>query len=87
MNSDAGRDHWGDTFSVMMACGAMRMGQVIGQSDARGAHVADRPLSPEDVTATVYHHLGIDRSLSFPGFDGRPLYIVERGEPIRELVG
>jgi uncharacterized protein (DUF1501 family) len=87
MNRDAGRDHWGRAFSVLMACGCMRMGQVIGQTDARGASVVDRPLSPEDVTATVYHHLGIDgRRLSFPGFDGRPLYVVERGEPIRELV-
>ena len=88
MNKDAGRDHWGRTFSVMMACGSMKMGQVVGRSDAKGEGVADRPLSPEDVTATVYHHLGIDgRNLSFPGYDGRPLYVVERGEPIRELVG
>lgn len=88
MNKDAGRDHWGRAFSVLMACGSMRMGQVIGRSDARGESVADRPVGPEDVTATVYHHLGIDaRELSFPGYDGRPLRVVERGEPIRELIG
>ena len=88
MNKDAGRDHWGRTFSVMMANGSMRMGQVIGRSDARGESVADRPISPEDITATVYHHLGIDaRRLTFPGYDGRPLYVVEQGEPIRELIG
>ena len=88
MNRDAGRDHWGRTFSVMMANGAMKMGQVIGRSDALGESVVDRPISPEDVTATVYHHLGIDaRNLTFPGFDGRPLYVVEHGEPIRELIG
>ena len=49
MNADAGRDHWGDTFSVLMGCGAMKMGQVIGKSNARGEYVVDRPISPQDV--------------------------------------
>jgi hypothetical protein len=88
MNKDAGRDHWGHTFSVLFGCGSMRMGQVIGRSSARGEHVIDRPVSPQDVAATVYHHLGIDaRSITFDDRAGRPTYLVERGEPIRELVG
>jgi len=88
MNSAAGRDHWGHTFSVMLSGGRYPMGQVVGASDARGAYVADRPLHPEDVAATVYHHLGIDgRRVSFPDRAGRPLYLVEKGKPIRELTG
>jgi uncharacterized protein (DUF1501 family) len=88
MNKDAGRDHWGNTFSVLMGCGSMRMGQVIGRSSARGEHVVDRPVSPQDVAATVYHHLGIDaRSVTFADRTGRPTYLIEDGEPIRELVG
>jgi hypothetical protein len=88
MNKDAGRDHWGHTFSVLFGCGSMRMGQVVGRSSARGEHVVDRPVSPQDVAATVYHHLGIDaRSVTFDDRAGRPTYLVERGEPIRELVG
>jgi hypothetical protein len=88
MNKDAGRDHWGHTFSVLMGCGSMRMGQVIGRSSARGEHVVDRPVSPQDVAATVYHHLGIDaRSVTFEDRAGRPTYLIEKGEPIRELVG
>jgi uncharacterized protein (DUF1501 family) len=88
MNKDAGRDHWGHTFSVLIGCGSMRMGQVIGRSSARGEHVVDRPISPEDVAATVYHHLGIDaRSVTFPDRAGRPSYLLEKGEPIRELLG
>jgi hypothetical protein len=88
INKDAGRDHWGRTFSVLMACGGMRMGQVIGRSSARGESVVDRPIIPQDVAATVYHHLGIDaRSTAFEDHSGRPLYLVESGEPIRELVG
>jgi len=64
------------------------MGQVVGASDEHGAYVADRPFSPEDIAATVYHHLGIDgRSVTFPDRTGRPLYLVEAGNPIRELVG
>jgi hypothetical protein len=88
MNKDAGRDHWGNTFSVLMACGSMRMGQVIGRSSARGEHVVDRPVSPQDVAATVYHHLGIDgRSVTFEDRTGRPTYLIENGAPIRELFG
>jgi hypothetical protein len=88
MNKDAGRDHWGNAFSVLMGCGSMRMGQVIGRSSARGEHVVDRPVSPQDVAATVYHHLGIDAgSVAFADRAGRPTYLVESGEPIRELVG
>jgi Protein of unknown function (DUF1501) len=88
MNRDAGRDHWGKTFSVLMGCGSMKMGQVIGKSSARGEYVVDRPISPQDVAATVYHHLGIDgRSITFPDRTGRPTYLIENGEPIRELVG
>lgn len=87
MNSAAGRDHWGHSFSVLMSGGGLRMGQVIGKSDARGAYVSERPLHPEDVAATVYHHLGIDaRETSLPDQIGRHRYLVERGEPIRELL-
>ena len=88
MNSAAGRDHWGKTFSVLFAGGGLRMGQTIGASDGRGAYVTERPLNPEDVAATVYRHLGIDaRQTAFPDRAGRPLYLVEKGEPVRELFG
>ena len=88
MNEAAGRDHWGHTFSVLMGGGCLPRGIIVGASDKHGAYVAERPLSPEDVAATVYHHLGIDcQHVSFPDRAGRPLYLVETGEPIRELVG
>jgi hypothetical protein len=88
MNKDAGRDHWGDTFSVLFGCGSMKMGQVIGRSSERGEHVVDRPFTPQDVAATVYHHLGIDGAKTvFEDRTGRPTYLIEKGEPIRELVG
>ena len=86
MNANAGRDHWGNTFSVLMGCGAMRMGQVIGRSSPRGERVVERPLDPQDVAATIYHHLGIDgHAVMFRDLLERPLPLIERGEPIREL--
>jgi hypothetical protein len=86
MNPEGGRDHWGKVFSVLMGCGSMRMGQAVGRSNPRGEHPADRPASPQDVTATVFHHLGIDaRAVYFPDTLNRPTALVETGEPIREL--
>jgi hypothetical protein len=88
MNNVGGRDHWGKTFSLMMACGSMRMGQVIGRSSERGEYVVDRLISPQDVAATIYHHLGINaRDITFPDRTGRPTYLIETGHPILELTG
>lgn len=88
MNDAAGRDHWGHAFSVLMGGGRLTRGITVGATDEHGAYVTNRPLSPEDVAATVYHHLGIDgAATSFPDRAGRPMLLVEHGEPIRELVG
>lgn len=88
MNKEGGRDHWGKTFSVLMGCGSMQMGQVVGRSSDRGEYVVDRPIGPQDVAATVYHHLGIDsRAVLFEDQTGRPIPLIETGEPIRELIG
>jgi hypothetical protein len=87
MNADGGRDHWGKTFSVLMGCGSMNMGQAVGKSSPRGEYVADRPISPQDVAATVFHHLGINaREVTFRDVQGRPIPLIETGEPIRELI-
>jgi hypothetical protein len=86
MNPEGGRDHWGNVFSVLMGCGSMKMGQVVGRSTAKGEHVADRPVTPQDVTATVFRHLGIDaRKVYFPDTQTRPTALVETGEPVHEL--
>jgi hypothetical protein len=71
-----------------MSCGAMSMGQTIGRSSHRGEYVLERPLDPQDVAATVYHHLGINaREVTFYDPLNRPLPLLDRGEPIRELTG
>jgi uncharacterized protein (DUF1501 family) len=87
MNPEGGRDHWGNVFSVLMSCGSMKMGQAVGKSTPRGEYVADRPITPQDVAATIFHHLGIDsRNVTFADTQGRPVHLIETGEPIRELL-
>lgn len=87
INKYAGRDHWGRTFSVLFGGGKLKMGQVVGKSSARGETVERRPISPQDVVSTVYHHLGIDGSkTNFPDRLDRPMPLIADGEPIKELI-
>ena len=64
----------------------MRTGQIIGSTNARGEVPKDRPLTPNDLWATAYRHLGIDYEQSYIDHNGRPLPILPVGEPIRELL-
>ena len=62
------------------------MGQVIGATNSKGEYPAERPLTPQDLLATIYRHLGIDSRQSFNDFSGRPVPILSDGEPIHELI-
>lgn len=86
MNSAAGRDHWGHTFSVLFGGGGFRMGRTIGSSTPRGEYVADLPFDPQDVTATVYHHMGLDPQQTLEDRTGRPIHLAEKGTPIGQLL-
>jgi hypothetical protein len=81
-----GRDHWGGAISVMLAGGGLRGGQIVGATNARAEYPVERPLMPDDVLATVYHVLGIDPTLAFPDHAGRPVPILEVGQPIAEII-
>jgi hypothetical protein len=81
-----GRDHWPNAMSVLVAGGGIRTGQVVGSTNSRGEHPQDRPLTPNDLWATIYRHLGIDPEISFPDHSGRPMPILPFGEPIAELL-
>ncbi len=81
-----GRDHWPHAMSMLVCGGGMRTGQVIGSTDARGERPQSRPLTPNDLWATVYHHLGIDPLHTFPDHTQRPMHILPFGEPIAELL-
>lgn len=85
MTKTAGRDHWLQVMSLLVAGGGIRGGQVIGATDRRGGEIAERPLGPGDLAATIFKHLGIDSSEHWIDPAGRPRPLVEEGTPIREL--
>lgn len=85
-NGRPGRDHWPSAMSLLVTGGGMRTGQVVGSTNAKGEHPMDRPLSPNDLWATVYRHLGIDYNSTFPDHSGRPMHILPFGSPIKELL-
>ncbi len=81
--TNAGRDHWPQCYSAMLAGGGIRGGMVYGSSDKIGAYVRDFPVSPENFGATLFHALGIDPNVRL-GLDGftRPASL---GRPIEAL--
>jgi uncharacterized protein (DUF1501 family) len=80
-----GRDHWPDAMSALLSGGGLRTGQVVGATNRQGEYPADRPLTPQDLLATMYRHLGIDHRDEIHDRSGRPVPILSGGEPIREL--
>ncbi len=87
INKDAGRDHWPQVSCALLAGGGMRMGQVIGSTNRLGEVPQDRPVHYQDVFATLYHQLGIDvKTATIPDHTGRPHYLLDRLDPIRELL-
>jgi len=83
-NVNGGRDHWPNCFSLMLAGGGIRGGQVVGASDRIGAQPTTNPVRPEDLTATIYDLLGIDPHTTIYDLQRRPLALVE-GEPLRGM--
>ncbi len=84
INKNAGRDHWGFCQSVLMAGGGVRGGQVYGSSDASAAYAAELPVSPDDLAATVFHHLGVPLTQEIHDLQGRPLPLCT-GKPVLGL--
>jgi hypothetical protein len=72
--------------SMLVAGGGMQTGQVIGSTNSKGEEPHSRPLTPNDLWATVYHHLGINHEMAFPDHSGRPMPILPFGSPIAELL-
>jgi hypothetical protein len=85
-NGCLGRDHWPDAMCALVSGGGLRMGQVVGSTNSKGEHPKDRPLTPKDMLATIYRHLGIDYRREYADFSGRPIAILGEGSPIPELV-
>lgn len=83
--STDGRDHWPVVMSMCLAGGGLRHGQVIGSTERDGGHIQDRPVTPADLAATIYRHMGVPLDATYQDATGRPRYIVDQGEPIAEL--
>ncbi len=91
INPNLGRDHWPNCWSVALAGGGIKTGQVIGASDERGANVTDRVVSMGDLYATIYQALGIDWKKEYMSPIGRPIKIAnsledKTGSPVKELL-
>jgi hypothetical protein len=81
-----GRDHWPRVMSMALAGGGLRHGQVIGASEPDGGEIRERPVTPADLAATIYRHMGVPLHATYDDHTGRPLNIVqEGGEPLPEL--
>jgi hypothetical protein len=63
------------------------MGQVIGETDSRAEQAKSGAVSFQNIIATIYHVLGIDPQATLPDFHGRPQYLLNDHDPIRELLG
>jgi hypothetical protein len=87
INDNAGRDHWPRVTFAMLAGGGMRTGQVIGETNRFAEEPVSRPVHFQEVVTTLYRNLGIDTArTTIPDFHGRPLYLTESYDPIRELI-
>jgi hypothetical protein len=86
-NPQWGRDHWSTLFPAVLAGAGITGGSVYGKSDKDSAYALEKPVSPEDLAATIYHALGIDPELRVLDAQNRPTPIVEGGSPVTALWG
>jgi uncharacterized protein (DUF1501 family) len=86
VNRNAGRDHWAPLSTLALAGGGLKMGQVVGESAPKVDVPKSTPIRPQDLMATVFHVLGIEPKTQFVNQDGRPVYMLEEGKPIADLV-
>ncbi len=86
INAQGGRDHWGRVFSLALAGAGIAGGQVLGASDKTGAFPTQDPIRPHDLTATIFHLLGVDPHGMFPDKTNRP-HAITKGEPLFRVLG
>ncbi len=87
INQNAGRDHWPNSWSVVMGGGGMKGGQAVGALDKDGVDIVDRPVGVMDLIATMTKTMGIKIDTQYTMPRGRPVKVVDGGTPIKELVG
>ena len=86
INANAGRDHWPRTMWTLASGGGVKAGRLVGGTDAKGhGPDDDTKLKPDDLAATIFHALGVDHKLEYHTKTGRPVILVQHGEPIAPL--
>jgi hypothetical protein len=83
--STDGRNHWNAVMSMALAGGGLRHGRVLGATEVDGGHIKERPVTPGDLAATIYRHMGVPLDATYLDQTGRPRFIVEHGSSIAEL--
>lgn len=86
VNPSAGRDHWATAGVATLGGGGIKMGEVVGATNAQAEVVVDSPVRPQDIAATIYHALGIPLNTWYRSQDGRPIELVPTGRPVRQLI-
>jgi uncharacterized protein (DUF1501 family) len=86
INAGQGRDHWTRAFSAALAGGGISGGRVIGKTNPLGTETVDRAVSVQDLFATIYGQLGIDTGKKYLSPSGRPIKILDGGDPVKELL-
>jgi arylsulfatase A-like enzyme len=81
-----GRDHWAQAYTALFAGGGTARGKVVGKTDKIGGTVTDRPVSPKDLLATVYHLLGYDPETTLRDKTGRPQPLLSVGSVVRDIL-
>lgn len=81
-----GREHWGRSMSVLLSGGGLTMGQAVGSTTSKGDEPLHRPLTPNDLLATLYQYFGVPLDTHFQDHAGRPTPILPHGQPIGELI-
>ena len=86
INAQAGRDHHGRSSSMLLAGGGLKRGLLLGRTDRNAAAPVERPVTPSEVTATLFSLLGINPESRFQSPDGRPISLVDHSSPITEII-
>lgn len=86
-NANWGRDHWSYCFPALLAGAGIRGGAVYGRSDKDAAYPQDKPVTPQNLGATIFHALGISPDTRIHDAFGRPVPVMQGGEPLVELFG
>src|SRR5262249_52417988 len=86
VNTNAGRDHWARAMTVLLAGGGFKRGYVHGSTDGQGVAPTKDPCSPDDVSATLFHCLGVDPHQELKTSTGRPVQLFREGTVVEQLL-